>query len=88
MLGDGLVAAGRFLKKSSSGEAGPPPAGSSFPGPCSNNITHTFIHVLDQEKALDFYVGKLGMVVNPDADLGFMRWFTVNVPGSPNSRSG
>jgi len=33
-------------------------------------ITHTFIHVLDQDEALDFYVGKLGMVVNTDADLG------------------
>jgi hypothetical protein len=23
-------------------------------------ITHTFIHVLDQNEALEFYVGKLG----------------------------
>ena len=36
-------------------------------------ITHTFIHVLDQDEALDFYVGKLGMVVQSDADLGVMR---------------
>jgi catechol 2,3-dioxygenase-like lactoylglutathione lyase family enzyme len=43
-------------------------------------ITHTFIHVLDQEEALDFYVGKLGMVVHTDADLGFMRWLTVCLP--------
>ena len=27
-------------------------------------LTHTFIHVLDQDEALDFYVGKLGMAVN------------------------
>ena len=33
-------------------------------------ISHTFIYVLDQDEALDFYVGKLGMVVNTDADLG------------------
>lgn len=47
-------------------------------------ITHTFIHVLDQDEALDFYVGKLGMVVNTDADLGFMRWLTVNLPEQPD----
>ena len=47
-------------------------------------VTHTFIHVLDQDEALDFYVGKLGMVVHTDADLGFMRWLTVRVPGDPN----
>jgi catechol 2,3-dioxygenase-like lactoylglutathione lyase family enzyme len=44
-------------------------------------ISHTFIHVLDQDEALDFYVGKLGMVVGTDADLGVMRWLTVNFPG-------
>src|SRR5207237_6580981 len=43
-------------------------------------ISHTFIHVLDQDEALDFYVGKLGMVVHTDADLGFMRWLTVTPP--------
>jgi catechol 2,3-dioxygenase-like lactoylglutathione lyase family enzyme len=47
-------------------------------------VTHTFIHVLDQDEALDFYVGKLGMVVNTDADLGFMRWLTVNPPQQPD----
>jgi catechol 2,3-dioxygenase-like lactoylglutathione lyase family enzyme len=39
------------------------------------------IYVLDQDQALDFYVGKLGMEVREDVDLGFMRWLTVNVPG-------
>jgi catechol 2,3-dioxygenase-like lactoylglutathione lyase family enzyme len=51
-------------------------------------ITHTFIHVLDQDQALDFYVGKLGMVVNTDADLGFMRWLTVNPPEQPEIQLG
>src|SRR3954453_5643125 len=46
-------------------------------------ITHTFMYVLDQDKALDFYVGKLGMVVNTDADLGNMRWLTVAFPDDP-----
>lgn len=48
-----------------------------------NAITHSQIYVLDQDEALDFYVGKLGLEVNTDADLGFMRWLTVNVPGEP-----
>jgi catechol 2,3-dioxygenase-like lactoylglutathione lyase family enzyme len=53
-----------------------------------NRITHTFLHVLDQDEALDFYVGKLGMVVNTDADLGFMRWLTVNLPDQPELEVG
>lgn len=44
----------------------------------------TGIHVLDQDEALDFYVGKLGLEVRADADLGFMRWLTVGVPGDPD----
>jgi catechol 2,3-dioxygenase-like lactoylglutathione lyase family enzyme len=44
----------------------------------------TQIYVLDQDQALDFYVGKLGLEVHTDADLGFMRWLTINVPGSPD----
>jgi catechol 2,3-dioxygenase-like lactoylglutathione lyase family enzyme len=46
-------------------------------------ITHTQIWVLDQDEALDFYVGKLGFEVNTDADLEFMRWLTINLPGEP-----
>ncbi|MCI3224552.1 VOC family protein [Streptomyces sp. NP-1717] len=47
-------------------------------------ITHSQIYVLDQDSALDFYVGTLGLEVNTDVDLGFMRWLTVNVPGHPD----
>src|SRR5437016_14395985 len=46
-----------------------------------NTLLISSIYVLDQDKALDFYVGKLGLEVNTDQDLGFMRWLTVNVPG-------
>jgi catechol 2,3-dioxygenase-like lactoylglutathione lyase family enzyme len=49
-----------------------------------NQLTHSQVYVLDQDEALEFYVGKLGLEVNTDADLGFMRWLTVNVPGAPN----
>jgi catechol 2,3-dioxygenase-like lactoylglutathione lyase family enzyme len=48
-----------------------------------NAITHSGIFVLDQDQALDFYVGQLGMEVANDVDLGFMRWLTVRVPGQP-----
>jgi catechol 2,3-dioxygenase-like lactoylglutathione lyase family enzyme len=48
-----------------------------------NAITHSQRWVLDQDEALEFYVGKLGFEVNTDADLGFMRWLTVNLPGDP-----
>ena len=43
------------------------------------NISHVF--VFDQDQALDFYLGKLGLEVSADQDLGFMRWLTVRVPG-------
>lgn len=45
------------------------------------NLTISSIWVLDQDQALDFYVGTLGLEVYTDADLGFMRWLTVCVPG-------
>jgi catechol 2,3-dioxygenase-like lactoylglutathione lyase family enzyme len=48
-----------------------------------NSIRISHVFVLDQEQALDFYVGKLGLEVASDADLGFMRWLTVRVPGEP-----
>jgi catechol 2,3-dioxygenase-like lactoylglutathione lyase family enzyme len=48
-----------------------------------NAITHSTLYVLDHEVALDFYVGKLGLEVRADVDLGHMRWLTVGVPGDP-----
>jgi len=48
-----------------------------------NAITHSAVYVHDQDEALDFYVGKLGLEVTSDADLGVMRWLTVGVPGQP-----
>jgi catechol 2,3-dioxygenase-like lactoylglutathione lyase family enzyme len=46
-----------------------------------DHTTHSGIYVLDQDEALDFYVGKLGLEKTADVDLGFMRWLTVSVPG-------
>ncbi|MDQ7906812.1 VOC family protein [Phytohabitans sp. ZYX-F-186] len=49
-----------------------------------NATAMSSIFVLDQDQALNFYVGTLGLEVNTDQDLGFMRWLTVNVPGQPD----
>lgn len=49
--------------------------------PSTINISSIF--VLDQDEALEFYVGKLGLEVGADFDLGFMRWLTVRVPNEP-----
>ena len=46
-------------------------------------ISCSHLFVLDQDAALDFYVNTLGLHVHTDADLGFMRWLTVCVPGEP-----
>lgn len=48
------------------------------------SIQISSIYVPDQDKALDFYVSKVGMEVHTDLDLGFMRWLTVSVPGDPS----
>jgi catechol 2,3-dioxygenase-like lactoylglutathione lyase family enzyme len=52
-------------------------------GPMLNALSHSRLYVLDHDEALDFYVGKLGLEVNADVPLEFMRWLTLNVPGRP-----
>lgn len=49
-----------------------------------NAISVTSIFVLDQEQALDFYVGKLGFEVGTDIKNGPFRWLTVRMPGHPD----
>lgn len=44
-----------------------------------NNISSIF--VLDQDQALEFYVGVLGLEVSQDMNFGPMRWLTVRAPG-------
>jgi catechol 2,3-dioxygenase-like lactoylglutathione lyase family enzyme len=48
-------------------------------------VSHMSLFVLDQDRAYDFYVGKLGFKVNTDQkmDNGF-RWLTVNPPDQPD----
>ncbi|MGC4961733.1 VOC family protein [Gordonia sp. DT218] len=49
-----------------------------------NGISIHSIYVLDQDAALEFYVGRLGFVVTTDVDMGFMRWLTIAAPGQPD----
>ena len=49
-----------------------------------NAITITSMYVLDQDAALDFYVGKLGFEVKVDQQFGPMRFLTVALPGDPD----
>jgi catechol 2,3-dioxygenase-like lactoylglutathione lyase family enzyme len=49
-----------------------------------NKINISHVWVFDQDEALRFYVGKLGLFVKQDLDLGFMRWLTVAVPNDPD----
>jgi len=48
-----------------------------------NAITTAHVWVLDHQKALDFYVGKLGLEVRSDFSRGGFRWLTVGVVGEP-----
>lgn len=45
------------------------------------SIRISSIYVFDQDEALEFYVGKLGLEVSADMNFGPMRWLTVRVPG-------
>lgn len=48
-------------------------------------LSHTSFYVLDQDKAYDFYVNKLGFKVHTDVkmDNGF-RWLTLTPPDQPD----
>jgi catechol 2,3-dioxygenase-like lactoylglutathione lyase family enzyme len=47
-------------------------------------LSHATIYVLDQDKAYDFYVNKLGFEIREDAQMGEdMRWLTVSPKDQP-----
>ncbi len=46
-----------------------------------NAITHAHIWVFDHQKALDFYVEKLGLEIKADYARGGFRWLTIGAPG-------
>jgi catechol 2,3-dioxygenase-like lactoylglutathione lyase family enzyme len=47
-------------------------------------ISHATVYVLDQDRAKDFYVGKLGFEVRTDATMGAFRWLTVGPKTQPD----
>jgi len=47
-------------------------------------LSHATVYVLDQDRAKDFYVGKLGFEVRTDQTLGSFRWLTVAPKGQPD----
>lgn len=48
-------------------------------------LSHATIYVLDQDRAYDFYVNKLGFKVHTDAPMGpDARWLTVCPPEQPD----
>jgi catechol 2,3-dioxygenase-like lactoylglutathione lyase family enzyme len=51
-------------------------------------LSHCFISVDDQEKALAFYRDVLGLEVHSDAMFESMRWLTVGLPSQPGVEIG
>jgi predicted enzyme related to lactoylglutathione lyase len=47
-------------------------------------LSHTFVYVLDQDEALDFYTRVLDLEKRVDAPMEQMRWLTVGPPGQPD----
>jgi catechol 2,3-dioxygenase-like lactoylglutathione lyase family enzyme len=54
----------------------------------SQSISVVGLYVRDQDEALEFYVGKLGMRVHTDARNGEYRWLTVQHPEQPSFQLG
>lgn len=46
-------------------------------------LSHSTIYVTDQERAKQFYCGKLGFEVRTDATMGSFRWLTVGPKTQP-----
>jgi catechol 2,3-dioxygenase-like lactoylglutathione lyase family enzyme len=44
-------------------------------------LSHSTVYVLDQERAKQFYAGKLGFDVRDDVNMGPFRWLTVSPKG-------
>ena len=49
-------------------------------------LTHATVYVLDQDRAKDFYVNKLGFECRDDARMGPFRWLTVGPKTQPDVR--
>jgi catechol 2,3-dioxygenase-like lactoylglutathione lyase family enzyme len=51
-------------------------------------LSHTFLYVHDQDEALEFYTGPVGLEVRTDAQMDIMRWLTVGPPTQPDVELG
>jgi catechol 2,3-dioxygenase-like lactoylglutathione lyase family enzyme len=51
-------------------------------------VNHCFLTVHDQDEALAFYSGKLGLDVRNDVQFEGMRWLTVSAPAQPELEIG
>ena len=49
-------------------------------------LSHATVWVLDQDRAKDFYINKLGMECRDDAKMGPFRWLTVGPKTQPDVR--
>lgn len=47
-------------------------------------LLHVNVFVLDQDRAKEFYVDKLGFELRSDVSMDGFRWLTVGVPGQPD----
>jgi predicted enzyme related to lactoylglutathione lyase len=51
-------------------------------------VNHCFLTVHDQDEALAFYTGTLGLELRNDVDFDGMRWLTVSSPAQPELEIG
>jgi catechol 2,3-dioxygenase-like lactoylglutathione lyase family enzyme len=54
----------------------------------SITLSHCFLWVLDQDKALDFYTGTVGLEIRTDVSMEGYRWLTVGPPQQPDIELG
>jgi predicted enzyme related to lactoylglutathione lyase len=54
----------------------------------THTLSHTFLYVHDQDEALAFYTGPVGLEVRTDARMDVMRWLTVGPPTQPDVEIG
>jgi catechol 2,3-dioxygenase-like lactoylglutathione lyase family enzyme len=49
-----------------------------------HKLSHCFLYVTDQDAALAFYTGPVGLELRVDAPMEHMRWLTVGPPSQPD----
>ena len=54
----------------------------------SITLSHCFMYVTDQDEALEFYTGTVGLEVRTDASMEGYRWLTVGPPKQPDIEIG